>query len=423
MKNRYTLTLKSKTAAAYPSCAGEIHGHVVKTFFRARLVPRVAASAALLCLASFALSRTAPAQTAEGFQPASTPETGHILVHSKFGGQIFGFDIDQNGTEGVLSESQDLNNGNVLAAVETFDQKTGKILKVLIKTETQDDFLTNGIVGNSVGLVERFHEISFLHVKRTFHTINPLDANKFTGRWTPPLKKDDLIAKVSRNQGVPNVAVLAFENGGDNHTFIFSSNVAANTFGPFITLTDNPFSFYTSPQMAFDSKNNRAVLAGFNGVFTPPLMGLVNLASGKVTEFVGVGSGFPNGLAVDSTTGMACTTTLDDVSVQFYNLKKRTGFSETLPGANQPDEFGTEVAVDPVHHLFFVGQPNSSTQAGSSAIYVYDEKGTLKETLNGFHFNETFNIIPTHIALNPSQRIGYVDGPDDGVTEIQSFTY
>ena len=78
-------------------------------------------------------------------------------MHSKFGGQIFGFDIDQNGTEGVLSEAKGLNNGDVLAAVETFDQATGKILTVVGETRTQDNFLTLGIVGTSVGLVEREH--------------------------------------------------------------------------------------------------------------------------------------------------------------------------------------------------------------------------------------------------------------------------
>src|ERR1700722_12815243 len=88
-------------------------------------------------------------------QPNPSAEAGPIIVHSKFGGQIFGFDIDQNGTEGVLSESKTLSNGNVLAAVETFDQKSGKILKVVSKTETQDDFLTLGIAGTNLGLVER----------------------------------------------------------------------------------------------------------------------------------------------------------------------------------------------------------------------------------------------------------------------------
>jgi len=31
--------------------------------------------------------------------------------------------------------------------------------------------------------------------------------------------------------------------------------------------------------------------------------------------------------------------------------------------------------------------------------------------------------VPAHIALNPRKRIGFVDGPDPGVTQIQSFTY
>jgi hypothetical protein len=32
-------------------------------------------------------------------------------------------------------------------------------------------------------------------------------------------------------------------------------------------------------------------------------------------------------------------------------------------------------------------------------------------------------VVPTHIALHPSLRTGYVDGPNQGVTEIQNFTY
>jgi hypothetical protein len=99
---------------------------------------------------------------------------GSVIVHSKFGGQIFGFDIDQNGTEGILSEAQALSGGDVLAAVETFDQASGKIISVVAKTQTQDDFVTFGVVGRSVGLVEHEHEISFLHLQRLFNVLNPL---------------------------------------------------------------------------------------------------------------------------------------------------------------------------------------------------------------------------------------------------------
>ena len=146
--------------------------------------------------------------------------TGKILVHSKFGGQILGFDIDQNGTEGLLSEAKTLPSGQVQAAVETFDQGTGIILKVVQETETQDDFITMGIVGNSVGLVEREHVIGFDHVQRTFQVLNPLDPNQFTGVWTPPLGSQHIIMPtgVSRSQGVPNVAVFAYDNSDQ---FIF----------------------------------------------------------------------------------------------------------------------------------------------------------------------------------------------------------
>ena len=49
-----------------------------------------------------------------------------ITVHPKFGGQILGYDVDQNGTEGVLSEYVDQAGGTVLAATETFDQSTAR---------------------------------------------------------------------------------------------------------------------------------------------------------------------------------------------------------------------------------------------------------------------------------------------------------
>ncbi len=44
---------------------------------------------------------------------------GSVIVQDRFGGQILGFDIDQASDEGVLTEYQTLDNGNVLAAIET----------------------------------------------------------------------------------------------------------------------------------------------------------------------------------------------------------------------------------------------------------------------------------------------------------------
>lgn len=353
-------------------------------------------------------------------QPA-TP----VIVHSKFGGQIFGFDIDQNGTEGVLAEAQTLSGGNVEAAVETFDQKTGKILAVLVRTLTQDDFITLGVVGKSVGLIEHEHVVSFLNVQRTFLTINPLTGNTFTGKWTPPIGTQHLLKEVSRTQGSANNAVFAQDNSGSFIPFVFSSNVAANTFGPVISITDS-FNFGSIvPPMAYNTQTNVAVLGGGNGCFgCLPVIGLADLGKGTFTEFTGIGFGFVNGIAVDSADNIACTTTEDDASVEFYDLNTETGFTVVLPNSGEQQFFsGADVEYDPIHKLFLVAQPNSSSASSGSTIYVYDINGVLQKTINGFSFSNAFNVVPAHIAIHPSVRIGFVDGPSSNVNEIQRFTY
>ena len=392
----------------------------MKDAFKPKSFPvKKAAVFALICLAGLSVPR-----------PAHAQGPGNVIVHSKFGGQIFGFDIDQNGTEGILTEAQDLPDGQVLAAVETFDQATGNIVKVVKKITSKDDFIGVGIVGTSVGLVEREHVKDIFVVSRIYKTLNPLSANAFTGTWTPPLNKDDILSSVSRAQGTTNTVFLGFENGGDDHTFVLSSNVAANTFGPRVTLPDDPFFVSNAPLVAYDSRKNRAVVAASDGAVggPPPVIALVNLVTGQITQFQGIPGpppfrqGFINGLAVDSADGIACTTTELDFRVEFYNLKTHTGFSETLPGATGQLQSGSDVEFDPVNKLFFVAQSVSSTGPGSS-IQVYDIKGNLVESLDGFNFSNAFNVVPTHIALNPGNRTGYVDGPDPGVTQIQSFTY
>jgi hypothetical protein len=392
-----------------------------------RLRCRISA-VAVIVMVMFSLGRPTPgvAQT-----PAAPVGPGTTLVHSQFGGQIFGFDIDQNGTEGVLSEAQTLSNGNVLAAVETFDQKTGKILKVVAKTETQDDFLTLGIAGTSVGLVEREHVTGNSVTQRIYEMLNPLSSNKFTGVWTPPLNAKDIITGISRNQGVSTTAVLYFENTGNNFdTFVFGSNIAENTFTPAVDLTDPTFATSNAPLVAYDSVTNEAVVASSDSAVggPAPKIALVDLTTGTVNEFNGLRGPYPfrqgsiNGLAVDSEDGIACTTTEVDFRVEFYNLNTQTGFAHVLPNATGQIQSGSDVEYDPLNKLFFVAQSVSSTGSGSS-IQVYNTKGKLVESLNGFNFSNASNVVFTHIALNPGNRTGYVDGPDSGVTDIQSFTY
>ncbi len=382
------------------------------------------------CLAAPILfCAVALAQTNE-FQPNSSSGPTGILVHSQFGGQIFGFDIDQNGTEGVLAEAKQLSNGDVLAAAETFDQASGHILHVVELTQpshSQDDFITLGVVGNSVGLVE--HEIvaNGFVTTRVFNVMNPLSGNRITGTWNPPIGLQHIIMPtgVSRSQGVPNVAVFAYDNSDNFVPYVFSSNVANNTFGPVVHIPDSTNFGSVPPPIAYDSVTNQAVLGGGTGAFgTRPVIGVVDLTAGSFTEFEGIGFGFVNGIAMDSADGIFCTDTEDDASVQFYNLSTQTGFSIELPGSQGLQQFsGADVEFDSLHKLFLIAQPDSSSAPNGSSIYVYDIHGNLQETINGFSFSNTFNVVPTHIALNPSLRSGYVDGPNSGVTEIEAFAY
>jgi hypothetical protein len=347
-----------------------------------------------------------------------------VIVQTKFGGQIFGFDIDQNGTEGILSEAQDLSNGNVLAAVETFDQKTGKILKVIAKTQTQDDFVTLGVVGASVGLVEYEHVVSLFNVKRFFGVADPLSGNKATSKWTPPIGSQHLINQVSRNQGTANNAVFAIDISSNFIPYVFSSNIAANTFGPIVQVTDSANFGSVPPPIAYNSVTNQAILGGGPGCFNCiPVLGIADLTNGTFTEESGFGFGFINGIAVDSADNIACTTTEDDAQVEFIDLDRHLATFVVLPNSGRLQFFsGADVEYDDLHKVFLIAQPNSSVSSGST-IYVYDIRGNLLETLNGFSFSNTFNVIPAHIALHPSARAGFVDGPSANVNQLQGFTY
>jgi hypothetical protein len=80
---------------------------------------------------------------------------------------------------------------------------------VVSKTFTQDDFVTLGVVENSIGLIEREESLGLFHVERRFEMMNPIDSNTFTGRWTPPLGRKLIINQVKSSQaaGTSEVAV------------------------------------------------------------------------------------------------------------------------------------------------------------------------------------------------------------------------
>ncbi len=341
-------------------------------------------------------------------------------VHTALGGFILGYDIDSTGTEGLLAESVSLGGGKNNVAVETFDQKTGKILKIIgQQNNTGNDYVALGIFGNSVGLVEEELSKGIFVNKRLYGVMNPLNGNKATGQWTPPFTKDDIIISMPDAQGSPTTAVLYFDNGGSFNSFVLGTNVAANTFGTPVTITDPDFSFNVSPVMDYDTQTNTAVLGGSLGCFgCSTEIGMVDLNKGTFSEFPGLGLGFVNGIAVDSANGIACTTTEDDFSIEIYDLAKQTGIIIPLFKATSQLNSGGAVAFDPIHKLFLIGQEFSSIAPKGSSILVYDEQGNFVEAVNGLSLPAS----PANMALHPSARAGYVIVTPE-LTSLQQFTY
>jgi hypothetical protein len=250
--------------------------------------PRTSSCHLFFCVVAIALcsftcltaAQTAPTQRPKG--------PGKIVVRPKFGGQIAGYDIDQNGTEGVLSEQKTLKNGDTLSAVETFDQKTGKIVKVIRKGVTQyDDDIVLGIVGTSTAIVLHEHAAAHRNV-RTYHLISPLDANKYTGLWQPPhFDSDDIVSGVSHNQGATDAAFFVLHDVYPGTTyFAFEEDMQKQTFGKEITMTSPDFEPFTPVAFAFDVKTNAGVLAAAQGCnYCTPEIGSVNLDTANSMSF------------------------------------------------------------------------------------------------------------------------------------------
>jgi hypothetical protein len=346
------------------------------------------------------------------------PDAGTVFVNTALGGFILGYDIDQSGTEGILAEALTLNDGRHTVAVETFDQRTGKILKILAQqTDSNNDFVALGVYGNGVGLIE-FEKVSgHLVSQRLYGTVNPLKSNQLSGTWTPPLTTNQFIIAMGASQGASNTAVLAAQNF---NSLVFSSNVAANTFGPVFTLNDTIFGFNDSPVMAIDTQANQAVVvASDGGILSNPQLAEVDLATGNTVQFRGLGFGSVNGIAVDSTKHLACTTSEVDFSLELYDLTNQFSILvQPLQGATNQSQAGGAVAFDPIHRLFLIGQEFSSVAPSGSSILIYDERGDFIKSVDGLSLPAS----PVNIAINPTQRIGYVL-VTPALNQLQGFKY
>lgn len=341
---------------------------------------------------------------------------GKVLTSKN--GQIYGYDVDQNGGDGVLATALD---------VETFDSDTGKVVKTIPKhTAANISYSTVGISSGDVGLVIKYVVPNgTIYAKRYYEMLNPVTGNRFTAQWKPPVK-DIQVEGAGPNQSTSTTAFFAIELKKQDDPILFTSDVASNSFGKVYKLDYNTFLLGNQPQFAQDTATNQAVFAlspdGGAVGGSAPVNILVDLSTGNETEFQGLnngfyGAGYVNGMAVDSNTGISATTTELNAQVEFYNLSQQTATYAQLPCTSDVAQYYSAwgVANDPVNGLFLVSGPDACT--GGSAIFVYDESGNLQETLTGFSF--PIGVGPA--ALVPGKRMGWATGPS--LSQLQQFFY
>ncbi len=343
---------------------------------------------------------------------------GKVLT-TKNGGQVFGFDVDRNGTAGVLATASD---------VETFDQNSGTITKSFPKKlPPGTSYAVDAIFARDVALVTRFVvPRGQIYAKRFYDVMNPVTKGKFTNAWTSPIR-DVNVQAAGPNQVTSTDALFAIELKKQDKPVIIVSDVAKNTVSKVIHLDPNLFGVGNDPQFGQDTTTNQAIIAlspdGGAVGGDPPLNVIVDLTTGKETRFDGLNNGFfhagdVNGLAVDPTTGIAATTTELNAQVEFYNLAQQTGTFAQLPCTSDTSQTnsGSGVANDPVNGLFLVTETYYACGSGS-ALIVYDEKGNNIETITGFKFA----IGEPAPVIDPATRTGWAFGP--GFSQLQQFFY
>jgi hypothetical protein len=362
-------------------------------------------------------------------RPPAKVGLGVVLTTSD-GGQVYGFDVDQNGTDGVLASAETVSpSGANLVSMETFNQNTGKITKTFARYEgLRNSYAVDGIYAGDVGLVTHYvTPKGTIYARREYDVMNPVTAQHFTGTWTPPVN-DINIEGAPENQATSTAVFFAIELKKQDAPIVFSSNVAANTFSKVIALDKNLFGYCTLPQTGQYLPGNDAIFAlspdcGEVGG-QAPLNVVVDLANGKSTQFNGYNNGYfhagdVNGIAVDPNTGVGATDTELNAQVEFYNFvtEQPITFAQ-LPCTGNTSQInsGSGIAVDPVNKLFLVTETYSGCASGS-ALVVYDESGSFVESIPGFQFA----IGEPAPVLNPNTRTGWAFGPS--FSQLQQFFY
>jgi hypothetical protein len=393
-----------------------------------RFLLGAAVSAFAASLSACAGSRGAPTNGFPGLSASGTRPAAHraagpgVIVTSKFGGPIYGWAIDENGTDGFFTEAP-MDGYTLISTIETFDQTSGKITKVVARQHSKHEnreLFADVILANDVGLIDDERAFVRQHIRRDIYDVMaPVSKNKLSSTWTRPPGKDFLLYDIADQQSSP-VAVMAA-------TILDGVITKPPTFEVVVTdvATNKILRTFYAPKgdgvnypyfVAEDMTTQHAYVPAAN-YHSETVFIDYDIRGGRVSnDFVAPPfSGPVAGMAIDSGSHTMCTTTGSTYSVQMYDLKtKKQTFVGQIPNSGGEGQAGSAIAADPINHLFIVEQPNSLR--GGSEIYVYDEQGNVLESLSGFAFGPL-----SGIQVVAGSRTGYVAGPR--ANQLESFTY
>jgi hypothetical protein len=346
------------------------------------------------------------------------------------GAVVDGFGVTQAGGTGFVTSNQTLANNEPESSVDTFDQATQAVTGTVISSTDSDTYTTPfnggaGVFAGGAGLIEDSTASS-----TSYDILNPLST--VSGPWAPPTKNANIIG--ADNQATSSAAFGTFNFGptGVDQAGVFSSDVGAGTFGPVYSVQPQlkGFGYPDITAMGQDSTTSTAVVGAtdFTNQSEPPTFINVNLATGKKSTFTGVGQGYPEGLAVDSTTGMM--TAPDNSGVGIYNLANGTGnlaspggFLYAHPAADPTHgEFVLQELSPPDANLTTPGLGSTPNNDALSAEVVLNEQGAELTRVEQFNFYNTFTTIAGDLTqLEPASQAGYTLGPLGA--QLQPFNY
>jgi hypothetical protein len=342
-----------------------------------------------------------------------------------------GFGISATGTDGFLTSSQLNDSGKLQSSVETFSQATQAVTGTVATATNADQYTTldNGAAGVYAGDTALYADST--STSTVYDLLHPLSTGTAAGQWTPPaallpLPQSGFEAAV--NQATASDAMLSAQFGPDGQPQVFTSDVAADTFGPAYSIASTVqglgLPFYTG--VAQDVSTGTAVVAtaDLSNLGAGPTLVTVNLANGKIATIPGVGGFYSSGLAADPVSGTAAGPEIAGIGL--YGLGTGSGTFITPGGFvyQHPadDPAAQEYTVEEVSPPGSSGLGPTLDNNALSAELVINAQGKVLKRIERFQFfNVTTLIAGATTQLNQARHDGYTLGL--GGQQLEPFGY